>query len=717
MYVLDEKTIEKIYAGWLGKIIGIRLGAPVEGWPYEKIKEVYGELWDYPVDYGTFAADDDSNGPIFLIRALEHGQKGVDTVSQDVANALLNYASYEHGFFWWGGYGISTEHTAYLNLRHGIEAPESGSIAMNSAAVAQQIGGQIFIDSWGLVSPGNPRLAARLAREAAGVTHDGEGIWGGIFVAACISLAFEECSIGEMIERALSLIPSDCEYARAVNSVLDFYRRQETKDWRECFGYVKEFFGYDRYPGYCHIIPNAAVIVLALLYGEDDYSKTICIANMCGWDTDCNVGNVGTILGVRKGLTGIPYEKWRKPVNDLLICSGTMGSLNIMDIPYGAAYMAKYAFALEGQELPGIWKRIMENGMDTCHFEYPGSTHAMRVRCEEYGDAHHLEAHLQNTAEQAYSGTRSLKLHAYPLWPGQSVYLYQKTYYRREDLHDDRYEPCFSPKIYPGQTLSGKVYLPAEQPALYAQMYVKEQHGGQVWKGERILCEPGQWYHLEYPVPPMNGALLEEAGFCFTVLKDSFDGAEVTAYVDDMAYGGVPDYGIDLLKEQEELWSQTHQEITQFTKVKGWTWLEGEWLHVTGTDFAETYTGSEAFEDYVLEARLKPQRGEHHYVNVRVQGAMRSYAVGLHGPGRLALLKNENGYREVESVEYPWEEGREYCLRVEVKGDTFRVLDGEGGILTWRDEENPYLHGAVGFSVQDGSHCGYTGIRLRPVIA
>ena len=28
---LSQKWIEKIYAGWLAKIIGIRLGAPVEG--------------------------------------------------------------------------------------------------------------------------------------------------------------------------------------------------------------------------------------------------------------------------------------------------------------------------------------------------------------------------------------------------------------------------------------------------------------------------------------------------------------------------------------------------------------------------------------------------------------------------------------------------------------------------------------------------------------
>lgn len=63
---MKEEYIEKIYAGWLAKIIGIRLGAPIEGWTYEKIRNIYGEIDGYPVDYNLFAADDDSNGPLFF---------------------------------------------------------------------------------------------------------------------------------------------------------------------------------------------------------------------------------------------------------------------------------------------------------------------------------------------------------------------------------------------------------------------------------------------------------------------------------------------------------------------------------------------------------------------------------------------------------------------------------------------------------------------------
>jgi hypothetical protein len=53
--------------------------------------------------------------------------------------------------------GNSTEHTAYLRLKKGVQAPESGSIALNGKVVAEQIGAQIFIDGWAMVAPGEAR--------------------------------------------------------------------------------------------------------------------------------------------------------------------------------------------------------------------------------------------------------------------------------------------------------------------------------------------------------------------------------------------------------------------------------------------------------------------------------------------------------------------------------------------------------------------------------
>ena len=643
---MKTEFIEGIYAGWLAKIIGIRLGAPVEGWTYEKIKNIYGELDHYPVDYHEFAADDDSNGPLFFLRALEDGHHDYELQAQDVAEALLNYAPFEHGFFWWGGYGISTEHTAYLNLRNGIPAPRSGSIEQNGSTTAEQIGGQIFIDTWGLVTPGNPDLAAKYAKEAASVTHDGNGIYGGIFVAVCISYAFVEKDIRKIIEKGLSYIPRECEYAKVVRAVMVYYD-ENPGDWRACFRYIFDNYGYDKYPGNCHIIPNIAVMILALLYGEGDFTDTLNICNMCGWDTDCNVGNVATIMGVRNGLDGINYEKWRKPINDFLACSSVMGSMNIMDIPYGASYIAKLAYAVAGEKMPEPWNTITQKRIDSCHFEYPGSTHAMRVRVDglDKRARKDRECTVINTDESAYTGSRSLKFVAKHVEPGENVFVYKKTHYRPADFHDSIYDPCFSPLVYPGQIIHGSAMIPEYGEDALVSLYVRDSRADKIYEGNRENLCKGQWKELEFTIPSLEGALIDEIGLCFHVQGTHTQVFDFVGLIDDLYADGKADYSIDFANETEEQWTVLHKEISQFTKLKGLMYLNDGEMHLSCSDFAEAYTGRHDWGDYRAKFFFTPLTGKHHMVNVRVQGAIRSYAVGLLPDGKAAILKNDNGYR------------------------------------------------------------------------
>ncbi|SHO46070.1 ADP-ribosylglycohydrolase family protein [Anaerocolumna xylanovorans] len=710
---MKTEYIEGIYAGWLAKIIGIRLGAPIEGWTYDKIKNIYGEMEGYPVDYRDFAADDDSNVPLFFLRALEDGRNGFDLKAQDVADALLNYAPFEHGFFWWGGYGTSTEHTAYLNIRNGIPAPRSGSIEQNGSAVAEQIGGQIFIDTWGLVAPGNTDLAAKYAREAASVTHGGNGIYGGIFVAVCISAAFEEKDIKKIIQKGLSYIPEDCEYARVVQAVMEYYENHPA-DWRECFRYIYENFGYDRYPGNCHIIPNIAVMILALLYGEGDFSKTLTICNMCGWDTDCNVGNVATIMGVRNGLNGIPYEKWRKPVHDFLVCSSVIGSLNIMDIPFGASYIAKLAYAIAGEEIPEPWNTIIMKKIDSCHFEYPGSTHSIRVRTDglDVRARREREWEVTNTEETAYTGLRALKFTVKPMEPGENIYVYKKTYYEPADFHDSRYDPCFSPVIYPGQVLHGSAYLPEYSCEAAVSLYVLEAHSGTIYEGEKIELVKGQWKELSFQIPCLEGGLIKEAGLCFHVHGTHTQVFDFTGIIDDLYADGKPAYSIEFTKEKEEFWTGLHREISQFTRLKGLMYLKQGQLHISCADFGEAYTGKYDWDNYSAGFFLTPLTGQHHMVNVRVQGAIRSYAVGLLPEGKAAILKNENGYRILTETEFEWKQQEEYKIQVVVLGNRIEARINDKCILVAEDEDAPYLKGGIGVSVQNGSHTRYRRITI-----
>ncbi len=712
MAKLKKEWIEKIYAGWLAKIIGIRLGAPVESWTYEQIKDVYGALADYPVAYRRFAADDDSNGPLFFLRALEDSMgNGRKMEADDVGEALLNYAPYEHGFFWWGGYGCSTEHTAYLNLRQGIPAPQSGSIAQNGSTMAEQIGGQIFIDTWGLVSPGNPELAVNLAEKAASVTHDGNGKYGGMFIAACISIAFIEQDIKSILEKGLFYIPSDCAYARLVREIIAFYEKRP-KNWEDCFSYISNNHGYDKYPGNCHIMPNIAVMVLALLYGRGDFSETITICNRCGWDTDCNVGNVATIMGVRGGLEAIE-ERWRRPVNDFLACSSVVGSLNIQDIPYGASYIAKLAWKLAGEELPDPFAEIINNRIHSCHFEFPGSTHAMEVRLERTDPAlcQDLEYHLLNTSETSFTGNRCLRVHAYPVRPGERVCVFVRTYLSPEDFHDSRYDPAFSPLVYPGQKIHGSVMLPENAMEAKAFLYVRDARTKELYLSEACMLKKGRWAAIEYVVPAMEGVLLDEMGFAFEIGGENGQG-KFTVFLDDLYADGMPSYSIDFKLENMEVWTPVHREVSQFTRLKGNLYLEEGKLHLSCADFGEAYTGRYDWSDYSVHFRITPYAGEHHYGCIRIQGGVRGYFAGLGEKEEFVILKNtRKGLKKLAGIPYSWNHGQEYEVEIAAVGNRITARIGEI-FLEAVDENEPYLYGATGLAVRQGSHLSCGNMRI-----
>jgi ADP-ribosylglycohydrolase len=58
-----------------------------------------------------------------------------------------------------------------------------------------------------------------------------------------------------------------------------------------------------------------AIVVLALIHGQLDYTKAITTAVMCGIDTDCNGGTVGSIVGAAVGYAGLD-QRWISPLND-----------------------------------------------------------------------------------------------------------------------------------------------------------------------------------------------------------------------------------------------------------------------------------------------------------------------------------------------------------------------------------------------------------------
>jgi hypothetical protein len=54
---------------------------------------------------------------------------------------------------------------------------------------------------------------------------------------------------------------------------------------------------------------------MGLMHGRFDFGKTIAIAVMGGWDTDCNGATAGSIVGAVLGASRLP-AKWVRPMNN-----------------------------------------------------------------------------------------------------------------------------------------------------------------------------------------------------------------------------------------------------------------------------------------------------------------------------------------------------------------------------------------------------------------
>ncbi|NLY52908.1 MAG: ADP-ribosylglycohydrolase family protein, partial [Firmicutes bacterium] len=303
---LSHEYIEKVYAGVLGKIIGVYLGRPFEGWTCHRIMEELGEVNYYvheKLGKPLVVTDDDISGTFTFVRALEDYGFDRDLTPQQIGETWLNYLIENRTILWWGGLGNSTEHTAYLRLKSGVPAPQSGSMELNGKVVAEQIGAQIFIDGWAMVCPGDPELAADFARRAASVSHDGEAIYGAQVIAAMEAQAFIESNLDKLVDTAVALIPRDSVIYKMIEDIREWHSKEP--DWRKARELLEEHYGYDKYGGNCHMVPNHGLIILSLLYGDDDFQKSLMIVNTSGWDTDCNSGNVGCLLGIKNGLEGI----------------------------------------------------------------------------------------------------------------------------------------------------------------------------------------------------------------------------------------------------------------------------------------------------------------------------------------------------------------------------------------------------------------------------
>ncbi|MCE5258076.1 MAG: ADP-ribosylglycohydrolase family protein [Chloroflexi bacterium] len=692
---------ERVYAGVLGKIIGVYVGSPIEGRDYDWITHELGEINYYVQEVmgrPLIAPDDDISGTLTFVRAMSDYGFNPDLTPAQIGQTWLNYLIEHKTVLWWGGMGTSTEHTAYLRLKAGIQAPDSGSARLNGRVVAEQIGAQIFIDAWGMIVPGQPQRAADLARRAASVSHDGEAIYGAQVIAAMESAAFYERDIERLLDIGCSVIPADCLIYQLIRDVRKW--RQTYVDWRETRSLIEQHYGYAKYGGGCHIIPNHALVIMALLYGAESFQRALMIVNTSGWDTDCNSANVGCIMGIRLGLAGIDAgPDYRGPVADRVYISTADGGRTVTDAVHEALEVAHIGRELAHEPLPAP-----KNGA-RFHFNLPG---AVQGFISEDSSTCRGTATVENVPGHSLSGERSLAIHYHNLAPGRSARII------RETLPDYRpgsgYGIEASPTLYPGQVVSARLQADgANAQPVNASLIVKtagEDDKMVQVTGVTTVLEPGRDALLEWRVQAPTGCPIAWVGIELT----SQSGAAGTVYLDWLTWKGAPEVCLGAPEHKGNRWIQAW--VSALSAFHG-SCDSNYWLiQNEGTGMAAQ--GTREWRDYGVQAIFTPHLARSFALGARVQGLKRYYALRITCQGQAQLVRELDGTTILAEVPWHWELYTDYSLRLAVFGNHISA-EIDGRIVFELDDSSTLDGGAIALLAEEG-RVGCGKVIVKPLV-
>ncbi len=294
---------DKIKGGWAGQTIGVTFGGPTEFrfqgsmiQDYQKIPWYDGYIKrTMETSPGLY---DDIYMDLTFVDVFE--KEGLDA---PVASHAKAYANAEY-MLW------HANQAGRYNILHGIMPPQSGHWLNNPHADC--IDYQIEADFAGLMSPGMPNTASKISDGIGHIMNYGDGWYGGVYMGAMYSLAFASNDVRYVVKEALKTIPAQSRFYKCISDVIAWHQKYPNdwktnwfeieKKWSEDIGCpdgALDAFNIDANL-------NSAYVVLGLLYGNGDFTKTLEISTRAGQDSDCNPASAGGILGTMLGYDKIP---------------------------------------------------------------------------------------------------------------------------------------------------------------------------------------------------------------------------------------------------------------------------------------------------------------------------------------------------------------------------------------------------------------------------
>lgn len=290
--ISQNDLAEKILHGWLGQLAGGSFGTAIEGYHSTQIEKVYGVIEDYLTEPET-VNDDVVYELVFLDVFEKHGR---NLTAEDIGLEWLRQIPF----------GWSAEWIALNNMSLGFMPPLSGAFRN---PYNDWIGAQMRGMVCGMLAPGWPLEAARLAFLDGCVSHAANGVYGGMYAAVLTALAFVRSDLRAMLDEGLNYLPQRSEYVAVAREVLQTLANtpDPKQAWQKLDARFEEY-------NWIHAYPNLAADLFALWHSNGDMTTAFRWLAHAGLDVDCNAGLVGTVLGIMGGTPA----KWAEPLHDTL---------------------------------------------------------------------------------------------------------------------------------------------------------------------------------------------------------------------------------------------------------------------------------------------------------------------------------------------------------------------------------------------------------------
>jgi ADP-ribosylglycohydrolase len=698
---------ERVYAGVLGKVIAVYLGRPFEGWTYERIMRELGEVTGYVNDRRDVAlkhhllvvTDDDISGTFVFPRALDDVAPGEPLDPRVVGRTWLNEIVPGRTVLWWGGLGNSTEHTAYLRMRDGVLPPRSGSAELNGVVVAEQVGAQIFCEGFAMTCPGDPAAAADLVERAASVSHDGEALQAARMVGALVAQAFVEDDVDRLLDEAVRHIDQDCLIRRVVDDVRSWSAQG---DWHATRACIDEHYGYHRYGGNCHVVPNHAVVIAAIAHSGGDFGRAMTVVTTSGWDTDSNAGDVGSVMGVLGGLDGLSNgPDYRGPIADRLYLPVADGGSAVTDAATEALRLARHGRGRHGEQA------LVPKGGARFHFALPGAVQGFErwpelfdglaadglALCGVRGPSGDGAAVRHVTGAD---GVGRLEVMAGSARPTLAL---TPTFIPPEARDMPIYGLVASPTLYPGQVLSAKVFVPDDVADADVQLVLRHYAGSALSpdvltevRGPLQRLSSGGPHDLRWIVPDVGGQPIVLVGLAVSGRPDT------VVHLDRLTWDGEPTVRLTRPADAGSMWRRAWVDAVDRFDDR---WPE-PYRIVQNSGFGQLVQGTRQWRDYLVTADVTPHLASAAGVAARVQGMERGYVLELADRDHVRLVRRYDGETELARVPCAWAFGTTYVLQLEVDGVRVRGRVDGRLVIDVVDHESRLRNGAIALTVRDG---------------